>query len=250
MTLMTTPMEPNSSAQTRPLAEVAEARGLNVEQIVALAQAAPPLWPNVTPEAQIDDLALLLRALTPGEIRVRVQAPNEQEAEWEVTVVAADRLGLLAITTSVLASFDLTITRARVGTWLGATALQHLWVRPHTKSSVEPPWATIGQSLRHALDSVADTSFSASSIAAQWVRSVELLDEQLEPGAAPGLERYVVVVETTDIPGVLAAISSRFGSLQLNVISAEITTVGGLVKDRFIVEVPIELNHRVAQLKS
>jgi UTP:GlnB (protein PII) uridylyltransferase len=249
MTLMTTPMEPTSSAQIRPLAEAAEARGLNVEQIVALAQAAPPLWPNVTPEAQIDDLALLLRMLTPGEIRVRVQAPNEQEAEWEVTVVAADRLGLLAITTSVLASFDLTITRARIGTWLGGTALQHLWVRPHTKSSVEPPWATIGQSLRHALDNVADTSFGASSIATQWVRSVERLDEH-EAGAAHGMERYLVVVETTDIPGVLAAISSRFGSLQLNVISAEITTVGGLVKDRFIVEVPIELNHRVAQLKS
>jgi UTP:GlnB (protein PII) uridylyltransferase len=231
---------------THSLAAAADARGLNVAQILSLSQAAPPLWQAMAPEAQIDDLALLLRALTPGEIRVRVQAPNEHESEWEVTVVAADRLGLLAITTSVLASFDLSITQARVGTWFGEMALQHLWVRPHTKSSVEPPWATIGQSLRHALEQVSDTSFSASSVAMQWVRSVERMDDDT---LANGMERYLVVVETTDIPGVLAAISSRFGSLQLNVISAEITTVDGLVKDRFVIEVPTHLNHRVAQLR-
>jgi UTP:GlnB (protein PII) uridylyltransferase len=233
------------------LAAAADARGLNVAQIIAMSKAAPPLWQAMAPEAQIEDLALLLRALTPGEIRVRVQAPNEHESEWEVTV-AADRFGLLAITTSVLASFDLTITHGRVGTWFGETALQHLWVRPHTKSSVEPPWAIIGSSLRYALEHVSDTSFAASSIAMQWVRSVEQI-EQIDPedhaDVASGMERYLVVIETTDIPGVLAAISSRFGSLELNVISAEITTEGGLVKDRFVVEVPKHLNHRVAQLR-
>jgi UTP:GlnB (protein PII) uridylyltransferase len=231
---------------THSLTAAADARGLNVAQVLSLSQAAPPLWQSMAPEAQMDDLALLLRALTPGEIRVRVQAPNENESEWEVTVVAADRLGLLAITTSVLASFDLSITQARVGTWFGEMALQHLWVRPYTKSSAEPPWATIGQSLRHALEQVSDTSFTASSVAMQWVRSVERIDDDT---LANGIERYLVVVETTDIPGVLAAISSRFGSLQLNVISAEITTVDGLVKDRFVIEVPTHLNHRVAQLR-
>jgi UTP:GlnB (protein PII) uridylyltransferase len=241
MTLMTaSPTDINTQA----LAAAATARGLNVAQITALSNAAPPLWQAMAPEAQIEDLALLLRVLAPGEIRVRVQAPNEHESEWEVTVVAADRLGLLAITTSVLASFDLTITQARVGTWSSETALQHLWVRPHTKTSVEPPWATIGQSLRYSLEHVSETGFATSSVAMQWVRSVEQLEHP-----STETERYLVVVETTDIPGVLAAISSRFGSLQLNVISAEITTVDGLVKDRFVIEVPTHLNHRVVQLR-
>jgi UTP:GlnB (protein PII) uridylyltransferase len=232
------------------LRSAAQERGLDPDQVVALGRACPPLWPDVSPEVQIDDLALLLRPLTPGEIRVRVLAPNADELEWEVTVVAADRLGLLAVTSSVLSSFELTVTRARIGTWPAGKALQRLWVRPHTKSSVEPPWATIGQTLRHALENEAITSFAPSSVAMQWVRSVQRFDDA--PGSAAGndeLERYLIVVETTDIPGVLSAISSRLGALELNVISAEIATIDGLVRDRFVVEVPASLNHRVHQLK-
>jgi UTP:GlnB (protein PII) uridylyltransferase len=234
----------------RALRLAAQERGLNADQIAELGEVSPPLWSSVPSEAQIDDLALLLRPLTPGEIRVRVIAPNADELEWEVTVVAADRLGLLAITSTVLASFGLTVTSARIGTWPEGKALQHLWVRPHTKSSVEPPWATIGQTLRHALENDASATLAPSSVAMQWVRSVERIEADPEsPIAIDRPDRYLVVIETTDIPGVLSAISSRFGHLGLNVIAAEIATVDGLVKDRFVIEVPASLRHRVAQLK-
>jgi UTP:GlnB (protein PII) uridylyltransferase len=230
------------------LSEAARARGLDVSQVLSLADTAPPLWTEYPVDQQLDDLALLLRPLTGDDIRVRVLAPHEF-SEWEVTVVATDRLGLLAITASLLSSFALTIVRARIGTWPNGAALQHLWVSPNTQSSVEPPWPTIGQSLRNALARSADTTATSQAtthlaFSNEWVRSVQEIDS---PKDAP-TRRFRVVVTAPDQPGVLSTITSFFWLSSMSILSAEIQAVDGLVNDTFVIDVPTSLAQNVTAL--
>lgn len=217
------------------LVQAAQARGFDADRVSLLAEAAPPLWADVSIEQQVSDLSLLLRPLGPAELRVRVEPPDEGSSEWQVTVVAADRLGLLAITTSLLSSFDLTVTRARVGTWPDGHALQHLWVLPNLATSVEPQWALIGQSLQYSLEHEALRPSGDVVFSADWVSEVRLLSSSGEGTAK--LDRFLVVLSTEDRKGVLSAISARFADLGMNVISAEVKTVDGVVRDVFVVDV-------------
>ena len=213
----------------------AQARGLEADRVMLLAQAAPPLWADVSIDQQVNDLSLLLRPLGPAELRVRVLPPDEGASEWQVTVAAADRLGLLAITTSLLSSFDLTVTHARVGTWPDGHALQHLWVLPDPATSVEPQWASIGQSLQYSLEHEVLRPMGDVAFSADWVSEVRLLSST---GEGKGkLERFLVVLSTEDRKGVLSAISARFADLGMNVISAEVKTVDGVARDVFVVDV-------------
>lgn len=217
------------------LVAAAQARGFDPERILGRAQTAPPLWTDASIEQQIDDITLLLRPLRPAEIRVRVQAPDIGSTEWEVTVIAADRLGLLSITTSVLVSFDLSVTRARVGTWPDGLALQHLWVRANEACSVEPQWGSIGQSLQYSLEHEIQRSVEGLAFSSDWVTEVRLLGSRVERDQQH--DRYLVALRTDDCKGVLSAISTRFADLGINVISAEIETTDGTVRDLFVVDV-------------
>lgn len=232
---MATGLSPVNDGAHDTLVTASQARGFDTERVLVLARAAPPLWVDIAVEQQVNDIALLLRPLGPAEVRVRVQPPPEGSNEWEVTVIAADRLGLLSITTSVLASFHLSVTRARVGTWPGGLALQHLWVTPNLVTSVEPHWGSIGQALQYSLEHNELRPGEGIAFSADWVKEVRLIDTTGE--GSQKHDRFLVVLSTDDRNGVLSAISSRFAELGMNVISAEVKTIDGIVHDLFVVEV-------------
>ena len=132
--------------------DAAVERGLDRDHVAELVRDAPPMWAGWgTVESRADDLALVVRPLGINDLRVRVNAPTDASREWEVTVVALDRSGLLSITATVLAQNHVSVASARIASWPTGQAIQTLRVRPDETSSVEPPWPFIGQDLRHAL---------------------------------------------------------------------------------------------------
>jgi UTP:GlnB (protein PII) uridylyltransferase len=214
----------------------AVARGLDGDRVAALAKASPPLWGGST-DQRLDDLVLLLRPLEVGEVRVRVQVSvqepvNSDDAnQWDVSLVAQDRVGLLSITSSLLAQNELSITQARVATWPDGTALQHLRVHSNSRSSIEPAWASIGQNLRNAIDSAKPTP-GPGVFSEAWIRDVQVLSK------LPDGQRLLVIVDTDDCIGILAAVAYAFSALGANVVSAEIQTIEGAARDLFVVDAP------------
>ena len=215
------------------LRSAAMARGLDGDRTTALAKSSPPLWGGST-DQRLDDLTLLLRPLEKGEVRVRVQVPVDEPTAtnlWDLSVVATDRVGLLSITASLLAKNALTIIEARAATWPDGTALQQLRVRTNSVSSIEPAWASIGQNLRNALDN-AKPGPGPGAFSEAWIRDVQVIDN-----LADG-QRLLVVVDTDDAIGILAAVAYAFAALGANVVSAEIQTLEGVVRDLFVVDAP------------
>lgn len=224
------------------IAMLAAQRGLDSERINALLNSAPPRWSlHASAEQCADDLALLIRPLNAGELIVRVAAPLSENDDWQISVVAHDRPGLLAITSAVLAAHDLSITGARATSWPNGVALQSVSVGVVGPSSVDPAWPSIGQALRNALASAKPTP-GPGAFSAAWVRACDDL-EVTESG-----KRLQVVVSTEDKVGVLAAISYALASAGANVVSAEISSIEGVVHDVFVIDVPAGAEARVNAL--
>src|SRR5215213_973486 len=105
--------------------------------VETLIEGASPLWLlGQAPEQAAADLALCHPALRPGEVRAMAQ-PLESGEGHKVTVVAADRPGLMAGTAGALAAQGLTIAAAAASSWpnLGL-AVQRVVARPARRGDV------------------------------------------------------------------------------------------------------------------
>lgn len=81
----------------------------------ALLKGASPLWLSSDTAAQLaEDLALCHPPLKSAEVRARAVAAGD---EWRLTVVAHDRVGLLADTAAILAQAGYSVRGASVATW-------------------------------------------------------------------------------------------------------------------------------------
>ncbi len=237
---------PNTSVlapfDSASIIDAAVERGLDREHVAELVRGAPPMWAGWgTVESRADDLALVVRPLGANDLRVRVNAPTDASREWEVTVVAADRSGLLSITATVLAQNHVSVTSARIASWPSGQAIQTLRVRPDETSSVEPPWPFIGQDLRHALlhgaPRVGALAFSSS-----WVQRVTTLTESDE------YERVLIEFDAPDEVGVLATIAGALSIVGANIVAGSVTSAHGRATDALVVDVPLAAKAAVRSL--
>ena len=108
---------------------------------------ASPLWlMSERPAVLAADLALCHPPLAEAEVRA-VARPMDTPSTFRVTVVAADRPGLLADTAAALAAEDLTVVSASVATWTDPDIALHSLTVLST-SAGDPRWDAVGERLR------------------------------------------------------------------------------------------------------
>ena len=160
-----------------------------------------------------------------------------QAVEDEVTVVAADRPGLLGLTTGVLSLHRLDVRSASMFA-RGATAVTVCRVAP--RFGALPDWTVVRADLRRALDGdLALPALLASREAAYAPRpglptappAVRLLDDASDVAT-------VLEVRARDALGVLHRITSAIAACGLDVRSAHVSTLGADVVDAFYVVGP------------
>ncbi len=188
--------------------------------VTRLLGAASPLWMmSERPSVLAGDLVLCHPPLAPDEVRA-VARPLEDLAVYRVTVVAADRPGLLADTAAALSEQRLTVLSASVSTWTDSDiALHSLTVR--SAAVTDPDWDGVGQRLRTiATDPPPPTRYRPSGPARVTA-------------AASSTGRLLVTVTAPDGLGLLGTVTRWFADHQVSIEAAEITTRNGLATDRF-----------------
>ena len=215
--------------------------GVSGAVAASLTDSAPDGWWAATPDELASDLLLVAPGLRPREVRVRVATPEVGEA-WQVSVVAPDRVGLLARTAIVCAKNGLSIHEARITSWPGL-ALQRLVVAPRAsggaRSNGEPDWISIGQELRAAL---ADDEVPQSLSEQNWTCdfSVDSIEPQTDGTT-------LVKVSGTDGIGVLAGITQSLSAAGADIRSAQLGSSEGVIRDVFVV---VASDPSLAQLQS
>lgn len=203
-------------------------RGAERARVDALLADAPePWWQAGTVDDLVGDVALLLDPLIPDQVRLRILPPVGTSDEWDLAVVAADQIGLLATTAEVAARHRLSITSARIATWVGSgMALQRLSLVPtELPSSGEPDWAFIGQHLHAAL----------RAPRAQGHRTTVPKGVQIV-GAEPRSDgRWIVEVTGPDEIGLLADVASLLTGIGADVVTARLGASQGVAHDTFLV---------------
>jgi predicted amino acid-binding ACT domain protein len=183
---------------------------------------ASPLWlVSERPAVLAADLALGYPPLAPGEIRA-VGRPMEDPTTFRLTVVAADRPGLLADSTSVLAEHGLAVQAASVATWPTPDLALHALT--FTSADGPPDWNVLGERLR----SIGDGPRPVPHYVRTGRASVTVAAG--EPG------RSIVKVTAPDGIGLLEAISRWFAERGVSIDAAEVTTSDGTATDRFLVD--------------
>jgi pimeloyl-ACP methyl ester carboxylesterase/glycine cleavage system regulatory protein len=197
-------------------------RGTNIpgRVVTRLLEAASPLWMmSERPSVLAADLALCHPQLAPGEVRA-VARPLEDLAVYRLTVVAADRPGLLADTAAALADADLTVESASVSTWTDSDiALHALTVR--STYLTDPDWSALGDRLR--------TIATDPPTVARYLRT----GRATVSAVAAGSGRTLVTVTAPDGLGLLEAVGRWFAEQGISIEAAEIATYGGQATDRF-----------------
>ena len=153
--------------------------------------------------------------------------PMEDPTTFRLTVVAADRPGLLADTAAALADEGLTVLSASVATWADRdVALHSLTVRSTTAAT--PDWDALGAALRSAADGARPVTAYAPTGRATVVV------------AESSADRTLVKVTAPDGLGLLETISRWFAEHDISIEAAEITTRRGVATDRFLIEGELE----------
>lgn len=173
---------------------------------------------------------------TAGELRTAVrEGPAEGTAT--ISVVAGDRLGLVADCAGVLAAQGLEVLDARAFTSDGV-AFDWFVVRPRdVRREDRAPWTRVSADLMAAAAGTLDV---AAAVAARARRR----DERPPPLAAPvpvdvriesGHPVSRVEVHGPDSPGVLSRLARVLADAGVDVLGARVVTLGAEVRDVFFV---------------
>ena len=222
--------------------EAAVARGLDSDRVELLLATAPGPWAtSADPEDLAADLALLASPLGAEEVRLRISAVLPAVDTWELAIVAHDRPGLLALTASVAAAHDLSISSARIASWGELSiALQRVRVvAVKLPLSGEPEWPFIGQELRSALTGPAPTADAEAFLPAGCiVRSIT-------PGRLE--THWIIDIDAPDEVGLLARVAATLLALGADVMAADIRSANGRALDTFLVQLDDALGLRAVQ---
>ncbi len=221
------------SAMVKPTALADDVRhrlvaaGVDAEQAATVLDDAPAGWWDGPADELVADALLVAPGLRPGQVRVRITSPAPGEPDWELSVVAPDRPGLLARTASVCAGHKVSIRSARVASWPGL-ALQRMRVRPlEIPLSGEPDWTFIGQSLRDALTAPHDMPDD--------VHVDPAIEFSVDAVQDLGDGTHLVRVSGVDRLGLLAMITRTLWAAGADIRSAELHDEDGVVRDTFVV---------------
>lgn len=189
-------------------------------------------------EVVAEDLRLCHPDLGDGEVRVSVR-PRQGSSRWRVTVVAADRPGLLAGTAAVLASHGLSVDAAGASTWVArGLALHGVTVEdPGGHVSGAEAWAAIG-------DEIAAHLRAGTEPATEWKPGgrVKVVSTPVAGG------RSVLRVEAPDRIGLLWVIASWLRDHACNLEAAQLSNQGGSAIDTFVVEGTVDADALVTHL--
>jgi len=212
-------------AATRVIAVASALRGTRIPAATArsLLGQAPPLWLMSAPAPVLaGDLALCHPKLGPGELRA-VARPVVGSAAMRLTVVAPDRLGLLADTAAAITAHGMSIAEASAATWVKrGMALHALTVHGAAGFSSED-WDGLGADLRDV------------------GRSHGARPQRLEPVQAmvtvygAGTDRSLVRLTASDHLGLLWAVSDWFAGHGVTIESLDASTSAGVAHDVFLV---------------
>ncbi len=177
---------------------------------------------SASAEVLAADLTLCHPALGSGEVRAVIRPLDDGEA-YRLTVLAADRPGLLAETAGILASEGISVDAASVQTWADeALAMHSLTFRVDPDSATEADWDRIGRRLRGDRARSSTDPGSAVGPAAVTVT-----------GSGDGTS--VVRISAADRIGLLSTICGWFADHEVSVESAGVSTVAGQADDVFVV---------------
>ena len=191
--------------------------------VTRLLKEASPLWMmSERPSVLAADLTLCHPPLTASEIRA-VARPMEDPTTFRLTVVAADRAGLLADTASALTDAGLSVLSASVATWPGRNIALHSLTCTSTAGTA-PDWDALGERLRSIPTSPRRRPRYVRTGRATVAVTASLAGQS------------VVKVTAPDGIGLLAAISRWLAERGLNIQAAEIMTRDGMATDRFLVD--------------
>jgi pimeloyl-ACP methyl ester carboxylesterase/predicted amino acid-binding ACT domain protein len=190
----------------------------------ALLRDAPPLWLMSESAATLaGDFVLCHPKLGRDEVRA-VARPIEGSHLVRLTVVAADRRGLLADSAAVLALNKLSISHASAATWPRWRLALHSFVVGGGGGIDEPAWTNLGDDLRGLV--------AAGSTPPPTLRPVRGVRVMVQ-GA--GGDRSMVRVTARDQLGLLSALCRWFATQDVNIESLQARTAGGVVDDTFLV---------------
>jgi UTP:GlnB (protein PII) uridylyltransferase len=218
------------SPQSTRVRAAAIAAGVDANAVNRLLETSPPEWLAGDLDDLVGDLQLVAPPLEHGQLRLRVRAPS-QSVQWELTVVAHDRPGLLAATAVVCATHGIAIRSARAASWPGL-ALQRMMIVPsEIPNSGEPDWTPLGQALRAAFDAEPPLGPATASASVPGAAAEFTMDEVtvLEDGALR------LTVSGHDRVGLLSAITTRLARAGADIRFADLRDTGGLVRDVFVV---------------
>lgn len=203
----------------------------------------------------VDDVRLLLTMSKPGQIRHRIEE-GTQPGECALTLCIPDRPGALARTAGVLSLHRLPVLRAQAFSTTRTLGLQRFVVSPQRLDS----WDAVIADLEAAYS-------GRLALEARLERKIrDYVDVQVEPDVRilqdASDHSSVIEVRTTDALGLLYAIATALGDLDLDIHVAKIDTLGARVVDVFYVrtewgtklspeqeaEVERAIRHRLARL--
>ncbi len=182
------------------------------------------------------EMVLCHPPLEPGEVRAVVKG-TDQAGAWRITVVTADRPGLLASTAAVLANDGLAVTGAAV-TVVGTSrlALQRVTVSGPTNAS-DDDWEVLGERLRRGL-------MDRSVMDVAWRPGQPVVVESHPQGSG----RVMVQIEAPDTTGLLWAIAGQLTAQGTNIEAARLGSEEGTAKDVFIVVGTVDTDRLLAAL--
>lgn len=180
------------------------------------------------PDVIAGEVVLCHPPLEDGEVRAVVK-PTDAPGRWRITVVTADRPGLLSGTAGVLASEGLMVTYAAV-TVLGASrlALQRVTVEA-LDPTADAVWDDLGGRLRAVLG-------GGKPVAVRW-RPSQPVTVTCHP---QGTGRVMVQVSAPDTAGLLWATARAISAGGANIEAARLCSEGGMADGVFVVEGPVD----------
>ena len=224
-----------ASTTAAELRDLLSVTNIPARTVTRLLTAASPLWMmSERPSVLAADLALCHPRLAPGEVRA-VARPMEDLASYRVTVVAADRPGLLADTAAALAEARLTVLSASVATWTDSDIALHA-LTCRSMSTLDPDWDDLGTRLRSMAGDVPE-SIRYRPRGPALVRVTN---------RGPG--QVLATVQAPDAPGLLHEVCRWFAGHGLNIEAAEITTRDTVATDRFLVSGEFDASALAAHL--
>jgi [protein-PII] uridylyltransferase len=223
-----TTSESTTRAELARLLQATAVPGRVARRLVAQA---PPLWLISEPAAVLaGDLALCHPRLGRREVRA-VARPVEGSTLCRLTVVAADRPGLLADTAAVLATEGLSVLSASAATFQAGRLAMHSLTFDGGEHGQAALWEAVGDRLRDVgRGDVAAPGFVPSGRADVVVR---------RPMGAPAdraeAEPHLVEVHAPDQNGLLWAVTRWLADNACSIEAASATTDAGWARAVFVV---------------